>query len=140
MGTRARIGIVEPDGSVTSIYTHWDGYPDHHGPILLNHYATEERVRALLALGDLSVLDEGLGEKHDFDNRPEGVCNAYGRDRGEADVSARRSASVDDLKKIAEEYTYLFRPGIGWQVSARRTSYVSLADLMKSSDTQTVDP
>ena len=131
MGTRARIGIVEPDGSVTSIYTHWDGYPDHHGPILLNHYTTEERVRALLALGDLSVLAEDIGEKHDFNNPPEGVCNAYGRDRGEDGVSARRSASVNDLKEIAEEYTYLFRPGIGWQVSGRDDGYVSLADLIK---------
>lgn len=130
MGTRARIGIVEPNGSVTSIYTHWDGYPDHHGPIPLNHYTTEERVRALLALGDLSVLDKDVGEKHDFNNPPEGVCNAYGRDRGEDEVSARRSASVDDLKAIAEEYTYLFRPGIGWQVADRKANYVSLADLM----------
>lgn len=135
MGTRARIGIVEPDGSVTSIYTHWDGYPDHHGPILLNHYATEERVRALLTLGDLSVLDENLGEKHDFDIRPKGVCTAYSRDRGEAGVDARRSASVDDLKEIAEEYTYLFRPGTGWQVSGHDAGYVSLADLVKNSDT-----
>lgn len=131
METRARIGIVEPDGSVTSIYTHWDGYPDHHGPILLNHYTTEERVRALLALGDLSVLAEDVGEKHDFNNPPEGVCNAYGRDLGEADTDARHSASVDDLKNIAEEYTYLFRPGIGWQVSDSGAGYVSLADLMK---------
>lgn len=130
MSTRARVGIVEPDGSVTSIYTHWDGYPDHHGPILLNHYTTEERVRALLALGDLSSLAENIGEKHDFNNRPDGVCNAYGRDRGEAGTDARHSASVDDLKNIAEEYTYLFRPGIGWQVADRKANYVSLADLM----------
>ncbi len=132
MGTRARIGIVEPDGSVTSIYTHWDGYPGHHGPILLNHYTTEEHVRALLALGDLSILAEDVGEKHDFDIRLEGVCTAYGRDRGEKDVGARHSSSVDDLKKIAEEYTYLYRLGIGWQVSDHGADYINLADLLKS--------
>lgn len=132
MGTRSRIGILEPDGSVTSIYCHWDGYPSHHGPILLNHYATEEKVRALMALGDISVLGEELGEKHDFDEPPDGVCNVYGRDRGEEGVSARRSASVADFKTIAEEYMYLFQPGIGWQVSERGDGYTNLIDLIKN--------
>ena len=38
MSTRARIGIVRPNGSILSIYTHSDGYISHHGPILLEHY------------------------------------------------------------------------------------------------------
>jgi len=131
MGTRARIGIVEPDGSITSIYTHWDGHPNHHGPILLEYYGTEERVRALLALGDLSVLDKDLGEKHDFNHRPDGVCNAYGRDRGEDGVSARHSASLGELREIAEEYTYLFQPTVGWKASNHQCdSFVALANFL----------
>ena len=47
MGTRARIGRINPSGSITSIYTHWDGYPSHHLPILTQYYATAYRVAAL---------------------------------------------------------------------------------------------
>jgi hypothetical protein len=45
MSTRARIAIENDDGSFTSIYTHWDGYVGHHGPILLNHYSKTPLVR-----------------------------------------------------------------------------------------------
>ncbi len=29
MATRSNIGIVNDNGSVTGIYCHWDGYPEH---------------------------------------------------------------------------------------------------------------
>ena len=38
MATRSNIGIVNEDDSITAIYCHWDGYPEHNGKILLNHY------------------------------------------------------------------------------------------------------
>ena len=31
MGTRARIGLELKDGSVLSVYHHWDGYPEWLG-------------------------------------------------------------------------------------------------------------
>lgn len=108
MSTRSRIGILESDGSVTSIYCHWDGYVSHHGPILRDHYATEAKVRALLALGDISILGDAPGEKHDFDARPDGMCTAYGRDRGESGTDAIRGTleSFRSDQRIA----YLFDP------------------------------
>lgn len=60
MGTRSRIGILESNVSVTSIYCHWDGYVEHHGPILRDHYATVEKVRALIALGTSPRSRESL--------------------------------------------------------------------------------
>jgi len=107
MGTRARIGLRNPDNTVTSIYTHWDGYPEHHWPILTQHYNTIDRVRALLALGDLSILDENIGEKHDFDSAPEGVCTAYGRDRGEKNVDACLHAP-EEWPDSGQEFEYVF--------------------------------
>lgn len=108
MGTRSQIGILESDGSVTSIYCHWDGYVEHHGPILRDHYKTEEKVRALLAIGDISVLGAEIGEKHDFDAAPKGVCDAYGRDRGEESTEAKR----EPLETFCahHSYAYLFDP------------------------------
>lgn len=108
MSTRSRIGILEPDGSVTSIYCHWDGYVDHHGPILRDHYKTEAKVRALMALGSISSLGEEIGEKHNFENPLPGVCTAYGRDRGEKDVDAERGPR--DEFSTHHSYNYLFDP------------------------------
>lgn len=127
MGTRARIGILEPDGSVTSIYSHWDGYVSHHGPILRDHYKTEAKVRALMALGDISKLDVEIGEKHNFDNAPRGVCNAYGRDRGEEDTEARRESY--DTFTGHHSYSYLFDPAkAAWSLARTDTRLQSLEE------------
>lgn len=125
MATHSRIGIVNGDGSITSIYCHWDGHVDENGATLLRHYTSEEKVRALLALGDLSSLGKELGEKHDFSadiyERPD-WCLAYGRDRGEEGVEA---VTVDGLplftglaRESGAEYAYLFGPAKSeWSVS-----------------------
>lgn len=117
MGTRANIAISHPDGTVTAIYTHWDGYPDHHGPILQEHYTDPVKIEQLIALGALSVFGPEIGEKHDFDSRSEkdkGWCKAYGRDRGEEETSAVTHASVDAWLEHGEYYNYLWRDGAWW--------------------------
>jgi len=122
MSTRSYIGIQNADGSVLGIYCHFDGYPSHHGRILLLHYNTEAMVRALIALGDISVLADSLGEKHDFDNRPRGACNAYGRDRGEENTAAVKFESGAAFFAETSEgcdYVYLFKDSM-WFVWGRR--------------------
>ena len=122
MSTRAMIGIENEDGTVTSIWTHWDGYPEHHGPILLEHYNTAEKVRELLALGDLSVLGKEIGEKHSFNERHGDLrqdkwnnwCLSYLRDRGENCPSSNHTMA--DWPEERQDYDYLFnRRGI-WMV------------------------
>jgi len=117
MGTRSTIAIQNEDGTVTGIYCHWDGYLSNNGRILEENYTTEESVRELIALGDLSSLGKTVGTKHDFDAAPDGVCNAYGRDRGEKDVDAQTCADwAALLEAFGQEYDYLFVPGEGWRV------------------------
>jgi len=112
MSTRSNIGIVNPDGTVESIAVHFDGYLEGVGQTLATHYQDEAKVRALLALGDLSYLGAEIGEAHDFKTCPDGVCNAYGRDRGEKNVAAKRFANVDDaLLDMVGEYFYVWRDG-----------------------------
>jgi hypothetical protein len=53
MATRSYIGVRNTDASVDYIYCHFDGYPEHNGKILTEHYSNASRVRALLELGDL---------------------------------------------------------------------------------------
>jgi hypothetical protein len=135
LSTRSHIGIANPDGTVTAIYCHFDGYPDHHVPILTEAYGTEDRVRALVALGDLSSLDRELGEKHDFDKKPNGVCNAYGRDRGKQGGAARTYANLEDfLAKCSEDYTYLFKDGAWLARSWNRKTMVPADDFLAAEE------
>jgi len=128
MGTRSSIAMKTEDG-IRAIYCHWDGYVDHNGRILKEFHSTDDKVKALLDLGDLSSLRQEIGEAHDFDRHYaepnlEGMfdnwCLAYGRDRGETDVEAK---TFDDVKTWVEsmanswcEYFYLW-DGRDWIVS-----------------------
>lgn len=116
MSTRSMIGRLNADGTITGIYCHSDGYLSHVGRILAEHYTDAAKVDALMSLGDLSVLDKEIGEAHSFSARPEGQCNAYGRDRGERNVDAR---TFETMRAFADdyEYAYLFVDG-AWTVSA----------------------
>lgn len=114
MGTRSRIGVENPDGSITSIYCHWDGYPENNGQILVDNFSDYEKILQLMELGDLSSLGKDLGEKHDFNDRVDGWCTAYGRDREEENTEARISSSLEEFLNLGEEYNYLFREGEWW--------------------------
>jgi hypothetical protein len=118
MGTRSRIGIRNADDSVDSIYCHWDGYPDYNGRLLITHYTDENKIRELIALGNISSLGLEIGEQQDFDNPTnKDWCKAYGRDRGEADCEAVHSDTVREYLNIdcCAEYYYIFHYG-RWMV------------------------
>ena len=56
MGTRSIIGYKNSDGSVTTTYCHYDGYPNHNGRVLRKKYNSDERAKAVASAGYLSVL------------------------------------------------------------------------------------
>ena len=72
MGTRSTIALEFADGTVEQVYCHWDGYPEHNGELLVNHYTSPAAITALMELGDLSSLDVTPSS-----------CTAYHRDRNE---------------------------------------------------------
>jgi hypothetical protein len=119
MSTRSFIGIASNDDSmsrVSGIYCHFDGYPDHHGPILKNHYTTQEKVLQLLALGSISALAPEIGEKHSFQSPKENWALAYHRDRGEEHNGCQEYASEDHTRMncfsdLGVDYAYLFKNG-----------------------------
>jgi hypothetical protein len=120
MATRSHIAKRNQDGTITSIYCHWDGYPSNNGVILEKHYQSEEKIDKLLSLGNLSSLAPEIGdEPHDFDNPPSNVCNYYGRDRGQKDhdpSTLTDAAFKRMLKDSWAEYVYLFEDGV-WKYS-----------------------
>lgn len=111
MATKSHIGKKLQDGSVKYIYCHYDGYPEHNGEILKEHYTDEAKIDALLKLGDLSILGPEIGEKQDFNDRSthnKDWCVAYGRDRGEANTTARISKMKDFIE---QNYNYVWENG-----------------------------
>lgn len=104
MGTRSNIGLMEPNGTCHVIYSHWDGYPSHHAPILLGF--DEEKVRHLISLGSISQLQPRLDPVglHSFDSPEVGTTVAYCRDRG-GELEVRECAKEAVLQ---QEYAYLY--------------------------------
>jgi len=56
MSTRGRVGLELADGSILSIYSHYDNFPEYNGRILRTHYNTREKVAELVDGGDVSCL------------------------------------------------------------------------------------
>lgn len=121
MATRSRIGIEKEDGTIHSIYCHWDGYPSYNGRILLESYTNREKVEGLIALGDISVLGKelapGEGVEHSFDNRSPDVTVAYSRDRGDAFNQPRENFSLEGfVNSYSEEFGYIFTKENKWKL------------------------
>ena len=110
MATRSYIGVRNLDASVDYIYCHFDGYPSNNGKILTENYQDMDKVNTLLKLGDLSVLGMEIGEKQDFNNPRLGMdwCLAYGRDRGEKNVSVKNGDYNELIKDQNVDYVYIF--------------------------------
>ena len=121
MATRSTIGIIDNrTGVVTSIYCHWDGYPEHNGEILVKHWSDPAKIWALMDLGALSSLGEEIGEKHDFNDSGPIHCTAYGRDRGETQVGSTKYNSLGEFLDNGEEYNYLW-DGVRWNCFAGKS-------------------
>lgn len=111
MATRSYIGIRNSNDTVDYIYCHYDGYPSHNGRILTEHYTTLDKVKELLALGDLSILGPEIGEQRDFnkrDSQNRNWCLAYGRDRGERGTGAKLGDFKTTISEVGVDYVYIF--------------------------------
>jgi len=103
MSTRSRIGIENGDGTVTSVYCHFDGYFSGVGTELRENYKDSEKVEALIALGDLSILGSTIEN-----------TTAYCRDRNE-ELEQREDISVSAyFDSDRQEYGYLFTQEGEW--------------------------
>jgi hypothetical protein len=73
-----------------------------------------------MKLGDLSVLGKFIGEKQDFDKRVVGNCLAYGRDRGESNVSVKNASYDKLIVDQSVDYVYIF-DGDYWECHSTYT-------------------
>ena len=109
MATRGRIAIELKDGSVLSIYSHWNNSPEHNGCILRTHYNTREKVKELIGGGDISALWTNAGWNNE--TLPETGPLPYSS-RGD-NCPPRLDADLCEylLPDNSEEFAYVFRGG-----------------------------
>ena len=133
MATRATIAKMQKDGSgIKAIYLHSDGYLEHAGRILAEHYKDESKVDELIAHGDVSSLGENIGVKLDFNDLKSFYknkqCRFYARDRGEQHKHFDLLDSELDLIKFAKnscdaQYVYLYAYGYWYVYTIGDSSY-----------------
>lgn len=103
---------MNDDCTITSVYCHWNGYPEYNGKILFENYNTEEKVRELISYGNLSELGTEIGNKHTFSFSPnKNWCSFYIRDKGEENCKATTYENIYEYEMAGEEYNYLFMNG-----------------------------
>jgi len=133
MGTRSRIGYELPDHSVVSVYCHWDGYVEHNGRILVEHYQDREAVKELIDGGSMSSLrtrqtwSNGPSLK---DENGEFITDSEGNIMSEGDRDPQplyRTERGDELEvshtsfdefisgNCGEEYAYLYDLNGNWK-------------------------
>jgi len=134
MSTNSDIAVQMHDGTEKIIYCHWNGYISHNGNILNQYYNTQEKVEALIELGDLSVLAPSTEcpPGHTFITPMKGCCVAYGRDRGEKNRKARTCGDVR-IRRAQQEYMYYWiKSEKKWYVKKEgQREGVELSDMCK---------
>jgi hypothetical protein len=109
MATRSRIGIELKNGSVLSVYHHWDGYPEWLGRILRTHYNTRQKSAELID-GDMSSC--WTEDRWNSETKAQEYGPQYYSQRDE-DCPPRLDADLCEylLPANGEEYHYVFRNG-----------------------------
>ena len=100
-GTRGQFGIIDKKGNITSVYTHYDSYPENMLPLIKKHYKDANKVKDVIVKGDSSGLDA-------FDKM------SFYVDRGDVTTPTTGKKSdiaryLNDIKNDAwAEYVYLY--------------------------------
>jgi hypothetical protein len=158
MGTRSTIALEFADGTVEQVYCHWDGYLEHNGKILAEHYSDPFKLRDLIDQGGISSLGEEIGIKHPFSQfhvknielsdeenarieaelkiayeaaREANATTFYARDRGE-DLTKEKFENFADYAAFhqREEFAYCLRTDGKWYVAFDNGPFVELATLL----------
>jgi hypothetical protein len=61
-GTRGQFGKIDKKGNITSVYTHYDSYPENMLPIIKKSFLKGQKVDDVLAKGDNSGLDADINK------------------------------------------------------------------------------
>ena len=134
MATRSVIAKLDNKGA-KAIYCHSDGYLEHVGRVLNGHYRDESKVDELLEHGDVSSLNENIGEKLPFNDymsfHEKKQCRFYHRDRGEKlriEILTSKKDILDYASSCCAEYVYMFAFGYWYVYDFENKSFVELEE------------
>ena len=134
MSTRSVIAKLDNKGA-KAIYCHSDGYLEHVGRVLDGHYRDESKVDELLEHGDVSSLNENIGEKLPFNDymsfHEKKQCRFYHRDRGEKlriEILTSEKDILDYASSCCAEYVYMFAFGYWYVYDFENKSFVELEE------------
>jgi hypothetical protein len=124
MGTRARIAIQLPDGSVKSIYSHWDNYPSGTGKLLKEHFNSYEKAKELIAGGDISSLWTNLGFNQETLPETGPLYYSLRGDNCPPMIHKNLRQFRKDTKDCWGEYAYFLSDGewICWKLSCKNNT------------------
>ena len=122
MATRGTISIEREDGSIQTVYSHWDNYLACNGKLLAENYNTREAVEKLVAGGGISSLGAYVSDEPMSFNRvdhhgPDDDYTVFYSYRGEP-IGISTWGSFDDyeMNQPFEDYNYLFTKDNVWSV------------------------
>jgi hypothetical protein len=98
-GTRSRIGLLNDDGSVESVYIHWDGYFSGVGEDVKNLLSTKEDVEERLKKGDGSAVGNGFYQERG--DSPETWKSL---------ISRNIHTYIKDVSQSWGQFAYIFDP------------------------------
>lgn len=111
MSTRCRISVVLTDGSIRSVYCHFDSYLMGVGRTLLLHYNSQELAERITSFGAISILGQRIDPigNHTFKTPESGTCVFYTRDRGDPMLFKHfKSESDYNISELHQDYNYVF--------------------------------
>lgn len=135
MSTNSTIFKKIKNNKYKGIYCHSDGYIGWNGILLYTFYDTEEKVKELIDLGDLSILGARIGKEIDYERRctdedyynsTRGQCVAYYRDRKDAVKSNFIEAQKEAINK--QSFNYLYEDGVWWVSEGKK--FILLKDAL----------
>jgi|APGre2960657505_1045072.scaffolds.fasta_scaffold153300_2 hypothetical protein len=108
MGTRSSIGIENKDGSVRTIFCHYDGYPSYTGKRLLQTFYNREFAEALVSEGNRTCIYN--------DDEVKRENNLYGEPSNLFDTTDQWITVIDGA---FIDYCYLFKQDGLWYFTSR---------------------
>lgn len=123
MATRALIGYLNEDRVLTCTYNHYDGYPDHLGKVLDEHFSMEESAEAVANEGYISYIDDDgnieAKNKRAPSKKPLG---------GDLDWEDALYAIADEINDYGADYAYIWYEGDGDWSEIKNTGTRSMVD------------
>jgi len=104
MATRALIGYLNKDNTITTTYNHYDGYPENLGVALNKHYDTDAKAKEIANMGYVSYIDPETGDiEANNSDSPVTV--------GDEDLISSLQFFKDEAKGV--DFVYLWVPQTG---------------------------